>query len=644
MAIDRDLALQYLGDCLYGAILGRAGAVRPSDLVRSLPQGMRLGVGLIRQVLIDDERFDEVAGRFDIADREGVGTRPFGGSVAALLNGNGGPMTASLMISGLARLRGGSPEYFRQLLDKYEDSRGEIAYVGEYVVDCDWILRMEGEDEEQVLFYNRLDGDEELREMWEECEKKNLRKRDPGLTAANILSEMGRPIGPRQLAFLTCTHHPQIFEPLEFIADILDRDDVVPACGMWVGEEQIDEMHDHLREASDEVSGEGESAQEVDVAEILEEEPPATPVKLDPDDHTNIMSVISSTQVPIGVDELVVDLLEIAPDEKRFVGAVHAVQDALAGEDDLIEVSPGRHLSRQAIPDWVHEIPEPLLPPDSEADEDVLIEVEGLPEDLQDEVLDPIYEDVGSGLEIEASEDLASEDSIDYPLLYHHYAMGTMAVRSIDRGFFAPEPKLRLVVMQYEDAEAHPVWLNMELGLLFGLSRWYQHHLPPSGAVFRITPGEQADMCELQYDSDTEDELSPGEERMEQLAGKRERVSRRPISIRDLMIELLEEHDDGLTFNALWAEMNAVRRTSRWQIASLLAYHACFSEDGGLWTADRALMTEPGDDDLEDFIIQPEEEEDEEAEGEGEEAEEDEDEEAEEDEAEDDEGDEDDED
>jgi hypothetical protein len=192
--------------------------------------------------------------------------------------------------------------------------------------------------------------------------------------------------------------------------------------------------------------------------------------------------------------------------------------------------------------------------------------------------------------------------------------MGTMAVRSIDRGFFAPEPKLRLVVMQYEDAEAHPVWINMELGLLFGLSRWYQNHLPPSGAVFRITPGEKADMCVLQYDSDTEDELAPGEERMEQLAGKRERVSRRPISIRDLMIELLEEHDDGLTFNALWAEMNAVRRTSRWQIASLLAYHACFSEDGGLWTADRALMTEPGDDDLEDFIIQPEEEEDEEAE------------------------------
>lgn len=621
MAIDRDLALRYLGDCLYGAILGQAGAVRPSDLVRSLPQGMRLGVALIRQLLAEDERFDEVAGRFDIADRQTVKTRPFGGAVATLLQDYERPMPVPLMITGLARIRGGAPDYFADLLDKYEASRRDVVYAADHVVHADWILKLQGEDEEQLLFYNRLDGDEDLREMWQECEKSDLRKRDPGLTAANILSEFGRPLKPKQLAFLTWTHHPQIFDPVDFVGQALERDDIIPACGMWFGEEQIEALHEELRKASDEMSGEGEEAVRVNLGEILDEEPPGPPHKLDPEDEANIVSVISSTQVPIGIDELIVDLLEITPDNKRFAAAVHSVQHTLSHEKDLIEVSPGRYLSRQAIPDWVHEIPEPLIPVDTEADEDVLVDIEALPDDLHDEVLDPIYEDICSGVEIEPGEDLSSEDSIDYPLLHHHYIMGTMALRAIDRPFFADQPALSLLIMRYDDAEAYPVWLNNEIGLLFGLSRWYQRYLPPSGAIYRITPGDAPDTCILEYDGDTEEELAPDEDRMKLLERKRERVSHRPISVRDLMIELLEEHDEGLTFNELWGEMNVVRRTSRWQIASLLAYHACFSESDGRWTADRALMTEPGDEDLAEFIITSDEDEEGEEESGDEEAE-----------------------
>jgi hypothetical protein len=52
----------------------------------------------------------------------------------------------------------------------------------------------------------------------------------------------------------------------------------------------------------------------------------------------------------------------------------------------------------------------------------------------------------------------------------------------------------------------------------------------------------------------------------------------------------------------VWAEMNVVRRTSRWQIASLLAFYPCFSESGGRWSADRALADEPGDEALAEHI------------------------------------------
>ncbi len=615
MATDQDLALRYLGDCLYGAILGQAGAVRPANLVRALPHGVRVGVALLRQLLEDDDRFVDIAGRFDIADRETVRTRPFGGAIHTLLDGYGRPMPVHLMVTGLARLRGGSPDYFRELLDDYVTTRDDVTRIDDYVLSDDWLLVMEGEDGEAVLFYNDLDEDEDLRELWAQCEKRDLRKRDPGLTAANILETFKRPVGPKQLAFLTWTHHPQIFEPVEFVREALQRDDVIAAVGQWLSRRQIDTLHAELRRLSDQLAGEGEELPDVNIVEVLEAEPPATPYKLDDEDRENVLAVMREAQVPIGIDELVIDLLEIRPDKKKFVAAAHTLREALEGEPSLIRVSPGRYMSLEAVPDWVDEIPEPLCPVTTGEVEDVLLELEALPGDLLDEVLSPVYEDVCAGVEIEFDEDMAARDETRYPLLHHHFVMGTMALRSMDRELFAGEAPLTMLLMRHGEAGVFPAWLNRELGLLFGLSRWYQRYLPPSGGVFAISRADDPDTFVLEYDGTTEEELTPDEGRMDQLERKRERVSRRPISIRDLMIELLAEHEEGLSFNALWAEMNVVRRTSRWQIASLLAFYACFEERDGRWSVASGLVREAGDEELAEFVIRPEEPEGEDEEG-----------------------------
>ncbi|HCA48070.1 MAG TPA: hypothetical protein DEP45_12195 [Armatimonadetes bacterium] len=247
-------------------------------------------------------------------------------------------------------------------------------------------------------------------------------------------------------------------------------------------------------------------------------------------------------------------------------------------------------------------MPEPLLPVPTDADEDLLIALDALPEELRAAVLDPRYEDVASGVRFQPSGE--DRDCVEYPLLHHHFIMGTMPIRAIDRPFFASEPPLSLVVMRYGEAEAYPVWLNAKIGLLFGLSRWYHRHLPPSGAIFRIKRGEAAESYLLEYEGEIDAELAPADVRMAVLERKRERVAHRPIATRDLMVEVLDEHDAGLSFNALCAEMNAVRRTSRRQIASLLAYHACFSESDGQWQADRARMDEPGDPALAGAIVE----------------------------------------
>ncbi len=607
MATDRDLALRYLGDCLYGAILGQAGAIRPSDLVRSLPQGMRVGVGLIRQVLEEDDRFEEIAGRFEIADHESLRTRPFGGAITTIIEEHGRPVPVALLITALARIRRGSPQYFQDLLDEFVATRDEIVYATNHVVHSDWLLLMEGEDEEQVLFYNRLDEDDDLRELWQECEERDLRKRDPGLTAANILDTFDRQIGMRQLAFLTWLHHPQIFDPVGFVEQVLERDDIVAVGGQWIGEDYVNSLHEELRGASDEIAGEGDELPEVDIAAILAKDPPATPFRLEHDDRDNIIAIVGGVEAPVGIDELIIDLLEIDPEERRFAAAAHVLDELLDEQPDLIRVSPGRYLSGEAIPEWVREIPRPLIPVETEFDEDLVVECAHLPDDLRREVLDPIYEDVCAGVELEPEEDLMADDSGEWPLPHHHYVVGTLPIRAIDAPLFADAPDLTLLLMRYGEREVYPVWLNSDLGLLFGLERWYHRHLPPSGALLGISRTDEAQTYLLEYDGDTDHELCPDEERMAELERKRERVSHRPISIHDLMIELMREHEEGISFNALWAEMNVVRRTSRVQIASMLTLYPCFLQDDSRWNVDLDSIDEPMREEYAEFIIVTEE-------------------------------------
>ena len=620
MATDRELALQYLGDCLYGAILGQAGAVRPSDLVRSLPRGVRVGVGLIRQLLEDDDRFEEMAGRFEIAARDSLRTRPFGGAIRAILEDHGRPVPAPLMITALARLRGGSPQYFHGLLDSFVESRDEVIYAADHVVASDWLLLMEGDDEREMLFYNRLDRDEDLREMREECEKRDLRKRDPGLTAAHILDTFDRPISPRALAFLSCAHHPQIFDPAVLVQQLLERDDVIASTGQWIGQNYLAKLHEELGSASDEIAGEADELPSVDLGEILSNDPPATPFKLESDDQANVLAIVGGVHAPIGIDELIIDLLEISPDQRKFNAAVHVLDRLLDDQPDLIRVSPGRYLSREAVPDWVREIPRPLIPVETEFEEDVMLPPEALPEALREEVLNPIFEDVGAGVELAPAEHLMAEDSTEVSLLHHHYVVGTLPIRSIDEPLFAMDAELSLLLMRYGDSEVYPTWLNAPLGLIFGLERWYQRHLPPSGAVFRLAHTDAADTFVLEYDGRTDEDLSPDEERMIALERKRERVSHRPISIHDLMIELLREHEDALSFNAFWGEMNIVRRTSRLQLASMLVLYPCFVEEDGGWRLETGAIGEPIDETYASSVIETDEEAEEA--GEAEEAEE----------------------
>ncbi len=607
MAVDSELALEYLGNRLYEALLLQRGAVRPADLVRSLPVEARVSVGLIRAYITEDERFVETDRRFDIADRYELRRRPFGGVVTALLEGFGRPVPEPELVSAMARIGGATPSYYRDLLRRYLEGRDEAVFIDDFVVAASWLLRMEGDNEQELLFYNGLESNEHLQEMLRACERRDLRKHDLGATAANIIDSFGEPIGALELALLVYRHHPQIFDSVEFMAQVLSRDDIVPISGpRFILEKHLSSIHRELRKLSEEAATEEDELPKVDLVEVLTTElPPDSRYYLEENDLQNILATIGAARMPIGIDELLAQLLELKPGSKNYAAAAQSLQGLLDDDTSLLTLSPGRYLPKAAVPKWVEHLPPELQPAEAKHTEDIMVALEGLGGELLERVLDARYEDVLCGIEIEPDEGEMAEEETTYAVQYHHYLAGTMPLRAMDRRLFVSESPIALFILSYGDAEMFPVWLNRDLGLLLGFTTWYQKYLPPAGASFSIARGAEPETYLVKYEGEKDKETYIEPERLAELERKRERVARRPTSSLELLVELMGDHASGIGFDALWAEANVVRRTTRHQIASLLAYYKCFEcadEEAGLWVCSPELVREGGREELKEYV------------------------------------------
>ena len=364
MAVDNDFAMNYLADCVYDALLHQAGAVRPANLLRFLPGELRVSVGLIRRLLADDTRFTEVDGRYDIAERDALAGRPFGGVVEAILQGYGRPMPVPLLARTLARVRGGSPTSTRKLLDDYIEERDDILFLADHAVHSDWLLRVEGATEEEMLFYNSLSDDEGLRELWEACRRRNLRKRDPVSTALNILDAFKQPIGLVPLAFLAAAHHPQIFDPTAFVEALITSDTAGFVHGpLCVNDRLLHAAQRHLSKLSEKAQGKDEVMPAADLVAVLAEEPPdEADGFLDEEDRDDILGVVGNARTPIGINELLADVLELRPNARKYKVAAHAVQSLLDADKSLMRTAVGYYLARDAVPGWVSTVPDELVP------------------------------------------------------------------------------------------------------------------------------------------------------------------------------------------------------------------------------------------------------------------------------------------
>ncbi len=593
MLNEEEMARRYLADLLFDILIYCPGPTRSKELSARLPEELDIAAEFVETVLTEDARFAAAGGSYDIAYRQVLVQRPLGGAFEAVLSGCGRPIPRALLTSELVRTKKGNLAFFQELVTSTLQ-RGELGELDDELIYLpDWLfVPMPGTDTARLIYLNGLTEDADLAEVMDTCTNEKLGSRSLTETAYAVLDAAERCLSNRALGFLVGCHQGEKYDPAELLRQMVYDEEKRFVCVSgpgWILGEWVADLQESLRKQAPKAE---EQEYEVDIEQMLAKEIPADKrYELSEEETAGVMALVENSGAPFTIEQILADVLGLTPNQRKYPPAAQAVEQLFLGVQTVKSLQPGRYLRTAAIPLWARAVPESLLPDEWIArlskegelvSEDVIVHPDGLVPQALEAAAEPYYDDVGEIYVAPVAADSAQK-TLTYPVLYHHYLTGTIKLRLMDSDFFAEEESLTMVNFDCEDHELLGLWLNKDVGLIYGLAAWYQTHLPPSGALLTIKKADAAGRYVLQYGDETDAQTYIGRETMQELLIWRERFTHRPTSLREI-VEVLLAGDKGLTFSQLWAQLNVVRRTTRAQLASVLSFYHCFEfGEGNRW-------------------------------------------------------------
>ncbi len=600
MLREKELARRYLADLLFDILIYRPGPTRSRELVALLPEKLDIAAEFVEAVLAEDGRFVAIGGSYDIAYRQTLTEIPVGGAFEAVLSGYGRPIAKALLTSEVVRTKKGTGAFFRDLVASLLQ-RGQLAELEEGLIYLpEWVFTpMPGTDTARVLYLNGLTEDAELAEVMETCTNEKLGSRSLTETAYNVLQAADRSLANKALGFLVGCHQGEKYDATELLRQMVydEKQRFVCVSGPgWVVAEWVGDLEKSLRKQAPKAEAQ---EYEVDMEQILAKDIAADKrYELSDQERAGIVGLVEHAKAPFTIEQMLADVLGLTPNQRKYAPAAQAVAELLMGVEGVRKLQPGRYLRAAAIPPWARTVPRALLTEEwtvavnkegELTSEDVILHPEGLAAEALEAAADPYYDDVG---ELYVAPVAAKAETLTYPVLYHHHLAGTIKLRTMDSEFFAAEDALTMVNLDCDGDELLDVWLNKDTGLIYGLSAWYQTHLPPSGALLSISKADAIGRYLLHHDDETDAQTYIGKDTLHELFAWRDRFSHRPTPLREVMRLLLAD-DKGLPFNQLWAQLNIIRRTTRAQLASILSFFHCFEYgEGNRWYLNAARIAE----------------------------------------------------
>ncbi|MDM7462040.1 MAG: hypothetical protein P3X24_010410 [bacterium] len=449
----------------------------------------------------------------------------------------------------------------------------------EWLFNPDWIepIPYEWERPEEreravhdALFYNDLKWDEV--ETYVQLGKDLDWTRPPA--AVEFLNRLSEPVSNRVIGFLgwyfTLDADPRRVFPYDGVAlfeAVLNADDYEwGSDGRWYSSAVRQEWLDRARE----------QIQQWLQAMPIEE---TQPLELRPDEVERIVAELLQTQGVARASKLLEELFEVTPKSRTFREDLDTLVNALWGDGRLVWFGFDRFGRDSDVPEYVRTVPSVFEFPDlpdlrnAEGERlDVLIDPEGYPRSLRDEVLDVRAQDVLDEETPAYPEQVPSE--VRFVLRQPHKDLGTLPLCQIPLGFLPDEPPLQQLTFIDENNQAYEVWLNHETRLIYGLFDKFATLDPLSGAIFTLERTELPDVYRFRYTGEIDPLLAISASRYERLLSLQAQAD--AMSTYHLLIELMREHPRGADFLTLHNELNIIRRTRREQTASILSAYPCF--------------------------------------------------------------------
>jgi hypothetical protein len=585
---------------------------RTKDL--SVVDGVEIFMGLTRQILLGCEHLVLQGRVWNFRWRQDAAIAPLGGLVTNILTLKGVPLRPEDIAALLAPWRLQMQDVLEETIASFLSSRlGNLCFSmddGRFGL-IEWLPQIEGMSLEDAIsqeFWQREDFAEWLLSLTPTLptsQSAPLAQNDnPTELAKAVLDSAEMPLSHRELLFVLWAKKSGQMELIPTLAQLLSADGLqVLSFGYWITEKGKETLTKSLLQQSEELKQQAEQRVRFVETRRLQQllaTAEGLTTDLDWDVSDEIASWLETQPYPVHLTRIAEQVLEVLPTDPDYEKSIRSLFALLVRDDRFVELGGQCWWLSNKTPAEVMEVPEPLLPPppppvpeDLAGQVDLVLPLEAIDDDLRRFVEDPNYEEV-SEQEVKVPEDLKPPKRLDIPVTYPHLQVGTLKIRRIDAPFFPSEPELQFLRVIDDEQNELGLWVNLSLGLCFGLSEWYQKRKVEVGGIVRLERMKSG-LVKLIWTNRYDRWIHIPRSRLEELKQYAAHETIRQAPLITLVQSLLTQHPKGVHFLRLWSELNVLRRTTKIVLASILCAYPMFARVpnlDGFWTLDFTKFTE----------------------------------------------------
>lgn len=574
---------------------------RTSDL--SFVDGTQIFLGLTRQILLGCQHL-VLQGKFwNFRWRQEAATAPLGGLVNSILALRGIPMKPTDIASVIAPWRNQPMHVLEGIVNSFLISRhGNLCFRtddGRFGL-IEWLPKVEGLSLKEAI--EQEFWGQEFFAQW--LLSLTPEKIEPEEAAKILLDSAGMALSHRELLFSLWAKSQGQLEILPTFSRLISSKEFqILALGHMVTEKVKASLTELLIHKSEEFQHQAlQRSKFIETRRLQQMLSPLTDYKskLSEEIGDEILWWLDGQTYPVPLMKIAEQVLEVLPTDPDYEQTLRDLFVLMSRDDRFVNLGSQCWWLRAKLPSHVTEMPNALLPspppslPENLVGQfDLILSIEGIDEDLRRFVEDPNYEEVCEP-EVSLPIDLKPLKRLDIPVTFPHLQAGTLKIRRIDAPFFETEPTIQFLRAIDENQNEIGLWVNLRIGLCFGLSDWYRNREVEVGGIVRLDK-TKAGLVRLIWTKRYDRWLHIPHQRLKELLqfAAHEAVRQAPLII--LVQSLLTQHPNGVHFLSLWSELNVFRRTTKIALASILCSYPMFTrvqEKEGYWTLDFTKLTE----------------------------------------------------